>query len=837
MTTKRTIRFWLMAVLMGGLSLGFAACSDDDDKPTEEQRVEQDLADAADFWNVVGQLTDGVMPDEGWQTATYAPSIGEADGTNSTVRIVQCADAENAAESFADLVGLTYGKDITADTPEYTYRNDLVGTLTYRRASGETLATVDVDIRQMPGLQQIVYRQVVDNASFAGTAYYRFGDVVSKQNADGQTDYWICVRPSFGIEGKGDSHWITLSKIPSENVKTVNKTVGGQRLTHIMPKSLCTNQEHMQNLAEMLYAILNPEQWAKNLKDNDGYKKLKYFQDFNYVKNFMYHNDAFFGNVADAWSNFNIYKNLFGLTADELRQELAANGLNLIYGTATMSSNNISLPLATFYQTNLKTKVLSKKTSTWDKQSFNIYDLTKNGYGEFKNFAGSNEKFWVVRYATGATLAKGSAETPIFDKYKKLPNCRDVYVYNADVANLDMDNLKNIAPAEAKKPSDPTEASNARNDGSGTYLIGDVVQDEQGNRWFCIAGSPFDPNFPFVTDHTAWFVTFDFNGINTSGPVVSGLPNEEDVPQLGAMIASFWGLITSFKIPYLFSPHNSDVSSSVIAKHIRDYADVDLNKVCLGLDSVWVFQSRGATYNSKSSSCIMNIAYNDGNSGKQAVCRIIYDLTKGGNCRNNCYGVSGTRYQDMYGRIYKHYEHYNPSVMRSLTEDEAGFGMTSWNLLWPMSTEKMYLQDVASQDMVNRHAKDDKWVTLPISDNPNVRRQPLTVAAVSAQPADFIGKYAPGDIQRTNIFNEPVSFLRVMKVTDSGGKKPNLVSQDGRRLTVVHLQNDGSAYFGHMQSLWAATYCMSSDQGLFTLDNQTYYAPIVPGWELVYPPK
>ena len=161
MTTRKIIHFRLMAVLTCSLCLGFASCSDDDDKPTEEQRVEQDLADAADFWNVVGQLTDGVMPDEGWQTATYAPSIGEADGTNSTVRIVQCADAENAAESFADLVGLTYGKDITADTPEYTYRNDLVGTLTYRRASGETLATVDVDIRQMPGLQQIVsqYRE------------------------------------------------------------------------------------------------------------------------------------------------------------------------------------------------------------------------------------------------------------------------------------------------------------------------------------------------------------------------------------------------------------------------------------------------------------------------------------------------------------------------------------------------------------------------------------------------------------------------------------------------------------------------------------------------------
>ena len=112
MMNKKAFHFTMLAVLMCGLSLGFAACSDDD-KSNEEQRVEQDLADAAEFWNVVGQLTDDMMPDEGWQKATYAPSIGEADGTNSTVRIVPCADIENAAENFADLVGLTYGKEIT----------------------------------------------------------------------------------------------------------------------------------------------------------------------------------------------------------------------------------------------------------------------------------------------------------------------------------------------------------------------------------------------------------------------------------------------------------------------------------------------------------------------------------------------------------------------------------------------------------------------------------------------------------------------------------------------------------------------------------------------------
>jgi len=592
MTTKRTIRFWLMAVLMGGLSLGFAACSDDDDKPTEEQRVEQDLADAADFWNVVGQLTDGVMPDEGWQTATYAPSIGEADATTPTVRIVQCADAENAAESFADLVGLTYGKDITADTPEYTYRNNLVGTLTYRRASGETLATVDVDIKQMPGLQQIVYRQVVENASFSGTAYYRFGDIVAKQNTDGQTDYWICVRPAFGLAGKGDSHWVSLSKLPSANVKTVNKTVSGQKLTHVMPKSLSTNQEHMQNLAEMIYAMLCPDDWAKNLKEGDGYKKLKYFKDFDYVKLFDYHNDEYFRNVASGWADR--FVAIFGMTADELRQELQKNGLNLIYGTATMSGNNISLPIATFYQTNLKTKVLSKKTSTWDKQSFNIYNLTADGYATFTNAAGNAEHAWVIRYATGATLAKGSAETPIFDKYKRLPNCRDVFVYNSNVSHLDMDNLKNIAPRTAVSLFN----------GVGHYKLCQVYKDEDGNRWFVANMSGKAEGNPYAgtekKEATPYCELISFDGLTASGDrsYVTNLPTFNQ-----AVRGAYW-MVTMFANSARLKDNELDkTTAGKIAKSIWDNAGVDIRKLFQ--------QIRAVSGDPRNASTHVSVAYRD----------------------------------------------------------------------------------------------------------------------------------------------------------------------------------------------------------------------------------
>ncbi|MBR3011682.1 MAG: hypothetical protein IKH91_12905, partial [Prevotella sp.] len=250
--TRKLSNIALAAVLMCGLSLVAASCSDSNKELSEEekeqqaeQQADQDMADAATFWQVVGQLTDDVMPDD-WRNATYAPAIGDADGTDNTVRIVNTSDIETAAERFSQLTG----SSVTASTTTYTYQNDLVGTLTYRQTGGASLATVDVDIKQMPGLKQIVYKtpeQIADgaNGSFDGTAYYRFGDVVRKQNVDGLWDYWICVRPAFGPASKGDSHWITLSKLPSPYVKTVNKTVNRVRLTHIMPKSLGTNREHM----------------------------------------------------------------------------------------------------------------------------------------------------------------------------------------------------------------------------------------------------------------------------------------------------------------------------------------------------------------------------------------------------------------------------------------------------------------------------------------------------------------------------------------------------------------------------------------------------------------
>lgn len=489
---KKKLYYCLMAALVWGLAMNVTSCKEDDKEPSEEEKQRQaeeeadkDMTDAATFWSVVGQLTDTTMPDD-WRNATYEPSIGEPDGENTAVRIISAADAESAAERFSNLVGA----DITEVTQDYTYQNDLVGTLTYHKTGGTSLATVDVSIKQMPGLSQIIYKspeQIGDNSSFKGTAYYRFGDVVQKQNADGQWDYWICVRPCFGPDSKTDSHWISLSKIPSANVKNATKNTTAGKLTHVMPKSLGINKDHMQNLAELLYAMTNPTQWATNLSTNNGYKTLKFFKDFNYQKNYKYHNESFFRNVGTHMPD-DVFMDIFGLTKDEMRTELQQWGLHLIHSSATMSGNDITLEMAEYNGTNLKTQRTYKNTSRWDTKVFNIYDLTRNHYIDDVTLTANRGKIWVCRYASGTTLAKGSAESPTFDKYKKLPNCRDIFVYNRDVDHLDMNDLKNIEP----KVTSP-DGSN-----KGYYRLGDIVKFQ--NRYYvCVSDHDTGETARFIT--------------------------------------------------------------------------------------------------------------------------------------------------------------------------------------------------------------------------------------------------------------------------------------------------------------------------------------------------
>ncbi|MBP5339647.1 MAG: hypothetical protein J6Z14_10185, partial [Prevotella sp.] len=223
---KKIFNFWLMAALVCGLSIGVASCKDDDndgDGKTPEEQAQEQGTKAMKFYQVVSQLADlSEMTDSTYESQTFEPIIGEESQNDQLTRIVATNDMETAAARFANLTGA----DVTASTASYTYSDPDVGTLTYTKTTdGSSWATVDVDIKQVPHLTRIVYctpAQMGENGKFEGTAYYRFGDVIKRRyvskNLTEVAEYWICVRPAFGPEGKGDSHWISVGMLPADNI-------------------------------------------------------------------------------------------------------------------------------------------------------------------------------------------------------------------------------------------------------------------------------------------------------------------------------------------------------------------------------------------------------------------------------------------------------------------------------------------------------------------------------------------------------------------------------------------------------------------------------------------
>ena len=266
---RKFFNVWLMAALVLALGMSVTSCKDDKNEGGEQTPEKQEQAQASKafkFYQVVSHLADlSAMDDATYESQTFEPIIGEESQNDPLTRVVATNNMETAARRFTDIIGLSKGKGFSASTLSYTYSDPDVGTLTYTKSTdGSSWATVDVDIKQVPHLTKIVYctpEQMGDNGKFSGTAYYRFGDVIKRNHVSktGQicTEYWICVRPCFGPEGKGDSHWISVGQLPEDNMFHHSGSNGTE---YWVPTKVCENEEHMQNFAELLYAIFRPNE-------------------------------------------------------------------------------------------------------------------------------------------------------------------------------------------------------------------------------------------------------------------------------------------------------------------------------------------------------------------------------------------------------------------------------------------------------------------------------------------------------------------------------------------------------------------------------------------------
>ena len=807
----------LIAALTVGLSFAATSCKDDDknDGGGSSQTAEEQAAEHAEtFWAVAANLVSPFDVTTEYENKTFEPTIGSPLNGNSTIRVVSTGDMSAASKRFADLTGAP----VDENTTTYTYEDDAVGTLVYTKTNDATsLAKVDVSIKQIPHLQQIVYmtpEQMGTNGTFKGNSYYSFGDVILRYNKDDQPEYWVCVRPALGPAGKEDTHWMTVSKLPQDNLKLLEEN---RKVVAAVPTQLGKSEEHMQNLAEMLYAMFNPEQWQENIEQHSSYsilgaKGLPIFHDMK-PERVQYFNKYFWTLLEKDWEKNELFQMIFGYSAEQMKGYVnSADGLFLLgkgyTGTAGLyqwqfkngdgSKSN---------QHDMKYSVVKKTGIALENAKLYYDNQYKNNHWVNEAFFGDNNPRFVIRIATGKQLA-GQDPGPRFSLATSTNKIADTFVFNK---------VHNVTISPNIDPKVYTEQDvNGGDEGyeHGLYQPGDVLEDEMGDKWMCIFGAACDNVFGF-RDRTAWFVSFD--RIQQWNIV-----KEKDLMEMAHRFTfGVYHSMTDREDSYGFK--GADRRGQWQTAY--DYAGIDMSKMWVHRDTTWTFTADGRTYNSVADKNLMtNIVY-VGDDGKLKLLRCIADNSQGGSERTAAKGPSGKAYDTPKMRFYKHYETFDPSQMEPLNEDEKALSMTMWLKPWAITNDEMHFEDLSNQDKVVKYAANDKWVTLPLHGTTE-RQKPKTNANNSVygrgqyeydtKTKDF---YTPG---LTGIFKEPVLIMRLMKVTDNGGTTPNLTAQDGTKLKVVKLVENPYLYNNNLVPMINYMLRNNYQQSLIFLDNQPY---------------
>ena len=187
------------------LSLTFTSCKDDDSEqlPDNGSTVEGlETNEETILRHLIRRWADANELQTGWQGKTYEATEGNAyDEKNTTVRSVCVRTLEGADEYAIDVLS-PLGIDF--EHPDgFTYNDAAVGSVAYKHTpdGGNVLATIDVNIKQMPGLRRLeLIKEPPVNAG--GTRYYNMGDIIKYKGA-----YYLCV--SDHIYGE-KSRWITF---------------------------------------------------------------------------------------------------------------------------------------------------------------------------------------------------------------------------------------------------------------------------------------------------------------------------------------------------------------------------------------------------------------------------------------------------------------------------------------------------------------------------------------------------------------------------------------------------------------------------------------------------
>ena len=255
---KRKSMILSLLALVFGAGMMLSSCKDNEnasDVNPDEEVLEKGSEKGEALLSILSMAAElDSLPDD-WYKNTYTvePTIGTVkDEANPYVRYVAVSDSADAYTVYKSMVS----EDLTGTVKDETWIKDGIGSLAFKvvKNQADLIATVDVNVQQMPHLKQICFvpaSALPDNSGwFSGDPYYQFGDVVKDTGDD---TYWFCARPANKAAGKSTTHWVSFN-IPDTNFKEYEKA-GYAKLT--LPDALgnkAKSEEHILNFMKFLYA-------------------------------------------------------------------------------------------------------------------------------------------------------------------------------------------------------------------------------------------------------------------------------------------------------------------------------------------------------------------------------------------------------------------------------------------------------------------------------------------------------------------------------------------------------------------------------------------------------
>ena len=784
-------KLFILAMLASASCLFLTSC---DPNKLDPDNIYADASEENIFWGVVGQLVsmNDITPD--YQGKTFKPVIGSPENGDESVRVVSLNSLEAAVECFNTLTDA----GITETTSVKDWRNSKVGSLTWHLTNDNTSwATVDVSIPAVPSLHKIIYRspeQGDTNGSVGdnGSAYYRFGDVITRLREDMITEYWICVRPAFGPEGKGDAHFVCVSPLPEKNIWPYNSTKAEQagkpwkasnRMEYAFPDNIGKETKWMQDFAELLYAITYPTNWYTNVTN---YSKtgtfgspsgLPIFKDFH-VGNIKYHNEAFWQNVQKMWKEKGIVERAMGISYEDLEYALrpidpgtqqAGRGITFLYygyGWSTSISNKPKLYEITYThgsgneEKNLH--VETKKTvqsqvvvpNTYEESNTNYPFNIKTETSQLKPYIVKQKFFsdenprWIIRYATGEQLST----TGNFNNQQPIPGFtgnEELYRYYKDVAPDHNLTSEPEVTEKAMLVNDKNSQNLTAFSGTAHYHLGDVLRDQNGHKWFVVKPSGNkDGVFPENSPYSE-LVSFDGITYSADGRTATNIVTKNQALRVMPFI---WLLSKESQNQYGIG------TIQKIHDDIKNNANVTLEHL---VQSVYV--PVYGEKNDKDKGFSWSAAYYEAGSTSQHLLRFV---------------ITTNKLAEHLSVMYDKYPSQNIVAENVyLDKNAAAFNGSPY----------IYLQDVADAQKVTQYGE-DLVAKSPLYSDANAPRAHRTAAENRAGQVNNyqynMNSWANNQ-QPLGMWNEPVLLMRATALYDRGPSEYATVSHDGLQFTLL----------------------------------------------------